>query len=84
MGRNVARPRMLNRAARTREDEVTQLRAGEMGEGILGEGEEMKAKRMYVRRVDPSCTLPSPGARTSKKPQEMGSRSSGSDRVGWS
>ncbi|KAJ8455414.1 hypothetical protein ONZ51_g12470 [Trametes cubensis] len=48
VARVVADPRTLNQAVIIWEDEVTQLEAHEIGERVSGEGDALKAKRVYV------------------------------------
>ena len=48
VARIVADPRTLNQAVLVWEDEVSQKEAHEMGEELSGEGDVLKARRIYV------------------------------------
>ena len=50
VARIIADPRTLNHAVIIWEDEPTQLETREIGERVSGEGDALKAKRIYVCR----------------------------------
>lgn len=48
VARIIADPRTLNQSVIVWEEEVTQTAAHELGERLSGEGDELKAERIYV------------------------------------
>ncbi|KAI0333234.1 NAD(P)-binding protein [Cubamyces sp. BRFM 1775] len=71
VARIIADPRTLNQAVIIWEDEVTQLETREIGERVSGEGDALKAKRIYVSADALKQELAQAKAAHAKDPADM-------------